>query len=189
MHCPTLEHGLDPAIVLWNPKYVHNLAGAIRAASCFDIRQVWWTGRRLDAAMAPLSRLPREERMKGYAAVQWGHHDYPLDCFDRGVTPVAVEKRENAECLTDFIHPDRAIYVFGPENGSLPKAVLHACHRFVWIPSEQCLNLAAAINVILCHRRTSRQLAGAEPRITLADTGGRRHVHAPAVDVDGWDGR
>jgi tRNA(Leu) C34 or U34 (ribose-2'-O)-methylase TrmL len=183
---PNVSRGLDPAIVLWNPKYVHNLAGAIRAASCFDVRQVLWTGDRLNHTLGGLDRLPREERMKGYAAVEWGHSYLPLDLFDREVTPVAVEKRDRAECLTDFIHPDRAVYVFGREDGSLPKAALHACHRFVWIPSEQCLNLAAAINVVLCHRRISRQLAGLEPRIILADT--RGYVPA-AIDVAGWDGR
>jgi tRNA(Leu) C34 or U34 (ribose-2'-O)-methylase TrmL len=99
---------------------------------------------------------------------------------------VGVEKRDHAECLTDFVHPEWAIYVFGPEDGSLPKAVRHACHRFVWIPSEQCLNLAAAVNVVLCHRRMSRQLAGRERRIVLADTKG--YVPAP-IDVGGWDGR
>jgi tRNA(Leu) C34 or U34 (ribose-2'-O)-methylase TrmL len=182
---PTLECGLDPAVVLWNPKYAHNLAGAIRAASCFDVRQVWWAGNRLDTVLGGLDRLPREERMKGYADVAWGHSYAPLDRFDREVTPVAVEKRDRAECLTDFVHPDRAVYVFGPEDGSLPKAVLHACHRFVWIPSEQCLNLAAAVNVVLCHRRISRQLAGLEPRIVLAETRG----YARAIDVAGWDGR
>jgi tRNA(Leu) C34 or U34 (ribose-2'-O)-methylase TrmL len=184
MERPTLKRGLDPAVVLWNPKYVHNLAGAIRAASCFGVPQVWWTGRRLDDALYSVDRLPREERMKGYRDVAWGHTFRPLDHFDR-VTPVAVEKRDRAECLTDFIHPERAVYLFGPEDGSLPKGLLHACHRFVWIPSEQCLNLAAAVNVVLCHRRISRQLAGLEPRITLAETRG----YASTIDVAGWDGR
>ena len=35
----------------------------------------------------------------------------------------------------------------------LDKGVLSACHRFVRIPSEVCLNLAAAVNVVLADRR------------------------------------
>jgi tRNA(Leu) C34 or U34 (ribose-2'-O)-methylase TrmL len=42
--------------------------------------------------------------------------------------------------------------VFGPEDGHVPKGVRGACHRFVTIPSDGCLNLAAAVNVVLYDR-------------------------------------
>jgi hypothetical protein len=37
------------------------------------------------------------------------------------------------------------------------------CHRFVVIPTHHCLNLAAAVNVVLYDRRLKRMLAGLEP--------------------------
>ena len=72
--------------------------------------------------------------------------------------PVAVELRPNAEALVDFIHPDAdgagsaPIYVFGPEDGTLPGAVMKRCHRFVVIPSFECLNLATAVATVLYDR-------------------------------------
>ena len=39
--------GRAPAIVLTRPKYPHNVGAAVRAASCFGIEQVWFTGDRV----------------------------------------------------------------------------------------------------------------------------------------------
>jgi tRNA(Leu) C34 or U34 (ribose-2'-O)-methylase TrmL len=71
------------------------------------------------------------------------------------VTPVAVELRPDAESLVTFEHPGEALYVFGPEDGSLPKPVRLRCHPFVVIPTHHCLSLAAAVNVVLYDRRHS----------------------------------
>ena len=49
--------------------------------------------------------------------------------------------------------------MFGPEDGSLSKGDLAACHRFVRIPTNSCLNLAAAVNVVLYDRLAKRSLA------------------------------
>jgi hypothetical protein len=108
------------------------------------------------AAATPYSkakwRLPREERMRAYDT-DWGINDDGLrDAINDGLTPVCVEIVEGAESLVDFDHPEHAVYVFGPEDGSVPKGVRHACHRFVVIPGAHCLNLAAAVNIVLYDR-------------------------------------
>ncbi len=102
--------------------------------------------------------------MKGYRSVEMFRDDQPFDRFDAGAaTPVAVEIRPDAESLVMFEHPEDALYVFGPEDGGLPKPVRLLCHRFVVIPTHHCLNLAAAVNVALYDRRLKRTLAGLEP--------------------------
>ena len=113
-----------PGLILVNPKYLHNIAAAIRAASCFDVTQLVWTGSRID--ISPLERLPREERMKGYKDVVWTHdkRDKPLAFFRSDVAPVCVELLEHSEPLTTFEHPENAVYVFGPEDGGVPLAGL-----------------------------------------------------------------
>jgi tRNA(Leu) C34 or U34 (ribose-2'-O)-methylase TrmL len=155
--------GRPPAVVLIDPKFPHNVGGALRACSCWGMRQLWWTGGRVTLDHAKGQRLPREERMKGYKHVELIADDDVFDRFERGsVTPVAVELRQQSESLVSFIHPENALYVFGPEDGSLPKSVLRLCHRFVVIPTHHCLNLAAAVNVVLYDRRLKRQLTGLE---------------------------
>ena len=56
--------------------------------------------------------------------------------------PVAIE-------ITD---PRRAYYIFGPENGSLSKEIMNKCKYTVKIPTNGCLNLGAAVNVVLYDR-------------------------------------
>lgn len=93
--------------------------------------------------------------MKDYLGVDWREDEQALDNFiAAGMTPIAVEVRDNSESLPEFVHPARAVYVFGPEDGSIPRGVLSVCHRFLRIPTANRtpLNLAAAVNVVLYDR-------------------------------------
>jgi len=150
--------GIDPAapaIVLHMPKYPHNVGQVVRLASAFGIAQVWYSGDRIREALG--ARLPREERMRRYQDVVLVNHPDPLakicDSIP-GARPVAIELRPGAESLVDFVHPEDGapVYVFGPEDGSLPGAVLKRCHRFVVIPSYECLNLATSVAAVLYDR-------------------------------------
>jgi len=145
-------NGVPPAVALVNPKYPHNVGAAVRAASCFGIGQVWYSGDRVSMDPKKGERLPREERMKGYQDVDLVQFDYFFDQFPGDVVPVAVELRPNSEQLPDFVHPERALYVFGPEDGSISQQHLRHCHRFVVIPTNHCVNLAAAVYLVLYDR-------------------------------------
>jgi tRNA(Leu) C34 or U34 (ribose-2'-O)-methylase TrmL len=171
---PCRAVGRTPAVVLINPKYAHNVGTVLRACSCYGIGQLWYTGNRVDlaapnrdrtirrtASLKP--RLPREERMKGYGDVVVHQYERPFDMFVDAV-PVAVELLPNCEHLPTFEHPANAVYVFGPEDGSVPGKVLQHCHRFVAIPARHCLNLAATVYTVLYDRQT--KLA---PGLTLRD--------------------
>lgn len=143
-------------ILLVNPKYDYNVGGAVRAAAIFGGSGVRWTGKRV----SKIGRLPREERLSDYRHVgqQWLRGEDPQDeirlLAKLGIVPVALEVRDAAESLVDFIHPTNAVYVFGPEDSSLGRGVLGECHRFVSIPTyiRSPLNLAAAVNVVLYDR-------------------------------------
>jgi tRNA(Leu) C34 or U34 (ribose-2'-O)-methylase TrmL len=152
--------GDTPAIALVNPKYPNNVGMVVRLASCYGLRQVWFTGNRVSLNPARGERLPREERMKGYKEVQLIHYDYFFDQFAVDTAPVAVEVRTNSEPLHSFEHPDNALYVFGPEDGSIPKAFLNHCHRFLVIPTRHCLNLATAVATVLWDREYKSWLSG-----------------------------
>lgn len=177
-----------PGLILVNPKYLHNIAAAIRAASCFDVSRLVWTGTRID--LSPLERLPREERMKGYKDVVWTHdkRDKPFNLFVPDITPVCVELLENSEPLTTFEHPENAVYVFGPEDGGVAQVIRRHCHRFVHIQSNHCLNLAAAVNVVLHDRRAKLQLSG---KLPILPTGEMLKENRGPMEIAfaGWDGK
>ncbi len=156
-HAP--KNGETPSIVLTNPKYGQNVGMVVRLASAFAIKQVWYTGSRINEDLEISGRLPREERMKQYQDVDLCGFSYPLERF-KDATPVAVEVRENSENLHAFIHPPNPVYIFGPEDGGIDKALLVRCHRFVVIPSQHCLNLATAVATVLYDRQHKMWLAG-----------------------------
>lgn len=140
------------SIILTNPKYDYNVAGAIRAVACFGYDQIIYTGNRANTSRGRKFRLPREERLKAFQHVNVINDDYPFDFFNKDLPKVAVEIRDNSESLYNFIHPKEAVYVFGPEDGSIKQTFLQYCHRFVYIPTYECLNLVATINIVLYDR-------------------------------------
>jgi len=160
--------GRSPAVALWNPKFAHNVGTALRACSCFGIKQLWFSGDRVEIDLGGKKRLPREERMRGYRDVELRQFDTFFDQFDNAV-PVAIELRDSAELLPDFQHPNNALYVFGPEDGSLPGVALGHCHRFVVIPTHHCTNLAAAVYIVLYDRLVKRIAEGKEEKRTLKE--------------------
>jgi tRNA(Leu) C34 or U34 (ribose-2'-O)-methylase TrmL len=146
------------AVLLVNPKYAHNVGGALRACACFGALELAWTGDRVPPPedWPAGARLPREERMRLYRLVSLRYLQEfgPSASFYGDRVPVCVERSKSAESLVDFMHPDRVVYVFGPEDGHVPKRFRASCHRFVSIPTanDGPLNLAAAVNVVLYDR-------------------------------------
>jgi len=156
-----------PAVVLSDPRYPHNVGAAVRAASCFGAKQVWLTGRRVAEKVWDAKRIPREERMKGFSDVDLILEDRPFDYFGPEITPVGVELLDGAENLYAFEHPENPVYVFGPEDGSVPSNIRGLCHRRIFIPTKHCTNLGAAVYLILNDRKYKRVMAGLDPMETI----------------------
>lgn len=138
-----------PRIVLENPKYIENLAAAKRAAACWGADQLLWTGERI--RFNEITRTPRELRMKDYQSVKMIQTARPFDYLD-GYVPVCIELLSGSCCLSQFQHPTKAVYIFGPEDGSVSSVFRRFCHYFVHLPSKYCLNLAATVNIVLYDR-------------------------------------
>ena len=69
-----------------------------------------------------------------------------------GAIPIAVERLPGALPLPKFCHPERAFYVFGPEDDTLNNTIVKRCNYTVMIPTAYCMNLAATVNVVLYDR-------------------------------------
>jgi tRNA(Leu) C34 or U34 (ribose-2'-O)-methylase TrmL len=149
---------MSTAVLLIQPKFAHNVSMVLRACATFGTNTLRWTGERVPPMdeWPEGQRLPREERIKDYQ-----HVDYrqtrdvrPITHFvKQGYTPVAIEVKESSENLIWFEHPEQALYVFGPEDGTLARGTLKACHRVVTIPTVGCMNLGVAASVVLYDRR------------------------------------
>lgn len=158
-----------PSILLIDPRYPHNVGGALRACACWGLSQLWWTGDRVSLDFSKGERLPREERMKGYKHVKMHHDKKALDKIPKGATPVCVELLPTSQPLETFEHPENPIYIFGPEDGNVPIEARRHCHHFIFIPTHFCLNLAAAVNVVLYDRLLKRIWNGQEESLPITE--------------------
>lgn len=64
---------------------------------------------------------------------------------------------ERAVNITNYVHPERAFYIFGPEDGTLGKPVLDKCRDVVYLPTNICLNLATTVATVLYDRKAKQQ--------------------------------
>lgn len=135
------------AIGLHQPKTNLNVGSVLRAAGCFDAQLVIVEGERY--RRAPTDTTQQYRHLPLLHAVL--KESIPFDCV-----PVAVDLVEGARCLHGYTHPERAFYVFGPEDGTLGKDTLAWCRDVIYVPSRGCLNLAACVNVVLYDRQKKR---------------------------------
>ena len=82
-----------------------------------------------------------------------------LAFIPKGCVPVVVDIIEGATPLPEYQHPERAFYIFGPEDGTLDPALYGAVRDVVYVPTRGCMNLAASVNVILYDRLAKQHRA------------------------------
>ena len=133
-------------VALYNPKNAANLGGSFRAAHVFGASLLIVSGQRIQRSAADVTKawrhIPLIERAK----------DDLMDAIPYDCVPVAVEIASRATDLPAFHHPERAAYIFGPEDSSVPDTITAKCRHIVQIPSQFCLNLASAVSVVLYDR-------------------------------------
>lgn len=138
------------AVHLFNPRDHNNVGCALRACGAFGAAYLSYSGRRYQKHQSDTQKAYRHMPLH-HLSTDPSEFSAPYDCVS-----VAVELVEGATPLQHYTHPERALYVFGPEDGTLPSSILEHCRDRVVIPSLFCLNLAAAVNIAL-YDRTAKQ--------------------------------
>jgi tRNA(Leu) C34 or U34 (ribose-2'-O)-methylase TrmL len=132
------------AIGLHKPKDPLNVGEALRAAGCYGAAMLVASGTRYKKARTDTQAAHRHLPLLECADLRMM---LPFDCV-----PVAVDLIEEATSLHDYKHPERAFYIFGPEDGTLGEDVLSWCKDVIYVPTRHCMNLAATVNVVLYDR-------------------------------------
>jgi len=132
-------------IGLDNPRSAGNIGGVIRAACIYEAAMVVIKGR--------YYKKNKLDTTCGYRHMPVLHVNdlemiTPYKC-----TPVAVDIIHDAIPLNEYKHPTRAFYIFGSESATLGDDILSWCQDIVFIPTKQCMNLAATVNVVLYDRQ------------------------------------
>ena len=134
-------------IGLINPKSPDNVGAVLRAAGCFRADTVLYTGQRYATAAA--FRTDTKDMAQRIPLL--GVDTLPEQLMP-GMQLVCVELVEGATPLPAFVHPAQAMYVFGPEDGSIEQTLIDRADAVVYLPTIGCLNLAATVNVVLYDR-------------------------------------
>lgn len=173
MHEPATETIL---IGLIDPKTPTNVGAIMRAAGCYQANGVRYTGERFGYA----SRYHTDTN-NVTGKVPLLHVTDILGGLPEGMKVVCVELAEGATPLPTFVHPKNALYVFGPEDGSVPQDIINAADSVVYIPTIGCMNLAATVNVVLYDRLSkSLPVVDSEARIKSSrDINNRLKVPTP----------
>jgi len=145
-------------IGLTNPKSPSNVGAVMRAAGCYCVEQVLYTGQRY-------ANAAKFNGSKHNTDTKNARDKIPLKATDnfenfeslRAFLPndtkiICVDLVEGAIPLPHFQHPEQAIYIFGPEDGTISQTVINNADDVVYVPTVGCMNLAASVNVLLYDR-------------------------------------
>lgn len=146
-------------VAVLNPRHQNNVGGLWRAAHNFHADWLATVGARYrkreaaDTTHAALS-IPLWE----FESLDELADKAPLGCKLIGV------EQGGGPTLDVFVHPDRALYIFGNEANGLPSKVqTQWCHDVVTVgtASEFPLNVATCGGIVMHHRHTTERLARA----------------------------
>lgn len=138
-------------IGLLNPKSPDNVASVQRAAGNFDAQEIMYTGLRYPRAMALNTRCLNLAR-KVSQNIPVTKVDDLMSGMESSTRIVCIELVEGAIALPDYKHFDRSLYIFGPEDGNIEQSVIDRADDVVYVPTIECMNLAATVNVVLYDR-------------------------------------
>ncbi|KXI30892.1 TrmH family RNA methyltransferase [Paraglaciecola hydrolytica] len=135
------------------------MGSVLRAAGCYQVSSIYYTGTRYDRARHFVT-----DTKNRYLNITPTHVDDLIAIAKhQGLKTVVVELVVGAIPLPDYDHPPQALYIFGPEDGSIDQNIINQCDDIVYIPTIGCMNLAATVNVLLYDRMAK------QPNIEFGD--------------------
>jgi tRNA(Leu) C34 or U34 (ribose-2'-O)-methylase TrmL len=158
-----LEKNSHVTLGLTNPKSPTNVGGVMRAAGCYSVDQVVYTGHRYTLASKFIGSKNNTDTQKSrdqiplvaiddFLQLKQKNIESTLEKLPESTKIICVDLVEGATPLPLFQHPEQALYVFGPEDGTISQSVIDQADDVVYVPTVGCMNLAASVNVLLYDR-------------------------------------
>lgn len=164
-------------IGLVNPKSPTNVGGIMRAAGCYRADEVRYTGKRYPLAAKNRGEQYNTDTKRASLSIPLIGVDCLLEGLDEDMQVICVDLVEGAIPLPQFSHPSKAIYLFGPEDGTIDQALIDRADAVVYVPTVGCMNLASSVNVLLYDRLAKGERLGSNELIRQSrDTNNRVKV-------------
>lgn len=151
------------AIGIEYTKTEHNVGTLLRSAHNFGAAMVFTVGRRYRRQASDTENAVRKLPVLHFSSWEEFRDHAPIDWV-----PIAVELGADAVPLVNYQHPRNALYILGPEDGSVSREVRGWCRETLYIPCSSCLNVATAGSIVM-YDRTAKQQRVALERVLARD--------------------
>jgi tRNA G18 (ribose-2'-O)-methylase SpoU len=132
-----------------NAKTEANIGTLWRSAYCFGASFIFTIGGRYKEQASDTTKAWRHIPLYEYFSLESF-----IDARPRGSTLVGVEVGNSLTRLPAYQHPTSALYVLGPEDGSLSIPLMEWCNDLITIDSKYCLNVAVAGSIVMYDRQS-----------------------------------
>jgi tRNA G18 (ribose-2'-O)-methylase SpoU len=120
-----------------------------RTAQILNANFLFIIGARYKPHAADVLKSYRHIPVYSYINFQDFNDHRPFDC-----KLIGVEMTENAIEISQYKHPDKAIYLLGAEDHGLTKQALNSCQDIIKLRGERSMNVSVAGSIILYDRIT-----------------------------------
>ncbi|PPR79692.1 MAG: hypothetical protein CFH01_00276 [Alphaproteobacteria bacterium MarineAlpha2_Bin1] len=124
-----------------------NAGNLFRSAHAFGASFVFTIGGRYSPSLAKSNTSKSIVHMPIY-----NYNKFSDFLIPEGSILIGIELTEDSIELPKFRHPQKAIYILGPEKGNLSKNIISSCKYTVKIPTKFCINLAMAGAIVMYDR-------------------------------------
>ena len=131
-------------IGLHNPKFTQNIGTVIRSCGNYNVDMIAISGTRYKHQCSDTQKVFKHTPLLQVSNL---HDVIPFDCV-----PVAVDMIDGAHSIINYVHPERAFYIFGAEDETLGRTITDYCRDVIYIPTNHCLNLSVAVSTVLYDR-------------------------------------
>lgn len=136
-------------IGIYHPKTSENIGTLWRSAYILGADFIFTIGKRCPKQASDTTKAYRHIPM--YEFTGWDDFDThtPFDC-----QKIIIELSDNSRNLTNYQHPERAVYILGAEDYGVPNKFHNGC-TVVEIPSTRqfCHNVSVAGSLVMFDRQ------------------------------------
>jgi tRNA(Leu) C34 or U34 (ribose-2'-O)-methylase TrmL len=140
-------------IGILNPKTEQNIGTLWRSAHAFGADFIFVVGARYRRQASDTTKAENHIPLYEYESLEDMTEHLPKGCQ---VVPIEIGGRID---LAYAKHPERAVYLLGPEDGSIPPEFIAKHALSIEIGTALCLNVATAGSLVLYDRYAKTLLA------------------------------
>lgn len=133
---------------IYHTKNALNVGSLWRSAQNFGASFIFTIGHRYKHQASDTLKTERHVPLYHYLGIDEFQAARP-----HGAELIGVEQADGvSRDISNFVHPERAIYLLGAEDAGIPPALLAKCQSVIHISTPMCLNVAVAGSIVLFDR-------------------------------------